>query len=138
MPRGGLGSRPVVCVRLIAGSDKSAHGRSSLFRGRASLIGATLENLDETAVFGEISCNNSEAQSYIFAAVSPTASSCRFTGQSAVSVPVHDCSSYSSPAEMLSQDMEYPCIFAGMEGCEGKVPSLAPVLSATCNTLPKL
>lgn len=142
VPRGGIGSRPVVCVRLIAGSDESAYGRSSLFRGRASLMGATLENLDETAVFGESSCNNSVAQSYTFGAVSPapsssgqsyimgalspTASSRKFTGQSAaVSVPVHDCSSYSSPAEMLSQDMEYPCIFAGMEGCEGKVPSLA-------------
>jgi hypothetical protein len=87
-----------------------------LFRGRASLVGATLEDLDETAVFGEISCNDSVMRG----TVSPAASACSLSGQS-VSVPVLDCSSYSSPAEMLSQDIEYPCIFTGINGCDGKV-----------------
>jgi hypothetical protein len=136
-------------MQKVESSDESLHGRSSLFRGRASLIGATLENLDETAVFGEISSEtarsyifgavspapSSSAQSYIFGAVSSTPSSCIFTGQSGVPVPVHDCSAYASPAEMLSQDMEYPCMFAGMEGCEGKVTSFSPVLPGACNTV---
>ena len=79
-------------------------------------MGATLEDLDETAAFGEIS----GYESMVFGAVSPAASASSLTGCS-VSVPVLDCSSYSSPAEMLSQDIEYPCIFTGMEGCDGKV-----------------
>ena len=57
-------------------------------------------------------------------AVSPSFTNCTNTSvQSSTSVTLNvlDCSAYSSPEEMLAQDIEYPCVFKGLEGCNGKV-----------------
>ena len=38
-----------------------------------------------------------------------------------VSLPVHDCSGYSSPGDLLNASIEYPCVLANISGCEHKV-----------------
>ena len=86
-------------------------GPSRKRASEASPVGSD-DMTDASAAFGEISQM----------ALTAVASGDSSVISSVTSLPVHDCSVYSTPGDLIEKgEFDFPCVFTGLRDCEGKI-----------------